>query len=294
MQQFKTSVPALIALLIVSFSVKIFGQPAASSKPHIAVLNLEGRGISEDEAATLSDRLRGHLVNTRVFVVLDRGKMENILKEQGFQQTGCTITECAVRAGRILNVQKMVAGSIGKIGKKYTIHIEMIEVETSRIERSFDKDHEGPIEGLLEPLQVLAQELAMASTGKKPGVEAKQSYKLTIYSSPNGAEIIINNQAIGKTPFTGNIKTGSRLSIRLKYRGYKDWEKTLTMTRDEDLNAEMAPQAKSSSRTWLWIAGGVGVAALSATAYILTSPNESNGGTQNESLPPFPWPPEGK
>jgi hypothetical protein len=294
MQQFKTSVPVLIALLIVSFSVKTFGQPAASSKPHIGVLDLEGRGISEGEAATLTDRLRGHLVNTNAFVVLERAKMEDILKEQGFQQTGCTITECAVRAGRVLNAKKMVAGSIGLIGKTYTIDLLLIDVESGQIERSFNRDYRGAIDGLLHMLEEMAQEMVVASAGKKPTVEAKRAHKLTIYSSPNGAEIIINNQAIGKTPFTGNIKIGSRLNIRLKYRGYKDWEKALTMTRDEDLNAELAPQAKSSSRTWLWIAGGVGVAALGATAYILTSPDESGGGTKNESLPPFQWPPEGK
>jgi hypothetical protein len=245
----------LIVLFLLSFCIRSLGQQASPSRAHIAVLNLEGRGISEDEAATLSDRLRGHLVNTAAFVVLDRGKMESILKEQGFQQTGCTITECAVRAGRILNVQKMVAGSIGKIGKKYTLHIEMIDMETSRIERSLDKDHDGSIEGLLEPLQAMAE--ALASTGKKPSVDTKRMHKLTIYSYPKGAKVILNNKVIGETPLSGTVPDGSRLSLRLKYPGYQDWEKALTMTGDEDLNVELVPQAKSSSRTWLWIAGGV-------------------------------------
>jgi len=40
-------------------------------------------------------------------------------------------------------------------------------------------------------------------------------------------------------------------------------------------------------------AGGVGAAALGATAFILTS-SDNGGGPKTESLPPFQWPPAGK
>ena len=42
--------------------------------------------------------------------------MEDILKEQGFQQTGCTSDECVVEVGKIIGVQQMVGGSISKVG----------------------------------------------------------------------------------------------------------------------------------------------------------------------------------
>jgi hypothetical protein len=146
--------------------------------------------------------LRGQLVNTGAFVVLERTKMEYILQEQGFQQTGCTITECAVQAGRMLNANKMVAGSIGKIGKTYTIDLSLLDVGTGRIERSFNRDYRDKIDGLLQILEEIAQEMAKANVGGKPAADSKRPYKLTIYSAPKGAEVIINNQAIGTTPFT--------------------------------------------------------------------------------------------
>jgi hypothetical protein len=220
-------------------------------------------------------------VNTGAFIVLERGKMENILREQGFQQSGCTITECAVRVGRMLNVQKMVGGSIGRLNKTYAISISMIDVESGRIEKSCNRNYEGEIDGLLEILQDIALEMA-----------GKKSHKLTIYSAPKGAEVFVNNKVIGKTPLARNVPTGSSFKIRIKYPGYKDWEKALTMMRDEDLNVEMVQKAKSSSRTWLWVAGGVGAAAIGATAYILTSADD--GGNKTASLPPFQWPPAGK
>jgi hypothetical protein len=279
MQKPKISLPAptfLFFTFIVFFFVDSFGQPNSSARPHIAILNLEGREIFESEAATLTDQLRGHLVNLGTFIVLDRHKMEDILKEQGFQQSGCTLTECAVRAGRLLNVQKMVAGSIGKIGKTYAVNILMIDVESGRIEKSFNRNSGGEIDGLLQILHDIARDFA-----------GKKSHKLTIYSAPKGAEVFANNKRLGKTPLSLNVIFGSNFKLRLKLAGYQDWEKSLTMTRDEELNVEMAAKAKSSSRAWLWVAGG---AAIGATAYILTSSDNA----KTENLPPFQWPPAGK
>jgi len=285
MQKISISALKILFFSLLSFlGFESFGQQPPPAKFHIAILNLEGRGVSENETATLSDQLRGQLVNLNAFIVLDRGKMEDLLKEQGFQQSGCTITACAVRVGRVLNVQKIVAGSIGKIGKTYAINISMIDVESGRIERSFNRNYQGEIDGLLEILQDIAREIA-----------GRKLYKLTIDSTPKGAEVMINNKAIGQTPLSRNVIAGSSLKILVKYPGYQDWEKALTMTRDEDLNVEMvslkSTKAKSSSRTWLWVAGGA--AALGATAFILIS-SDNGGGTKTESLPPFQWPPQGK
>lgn len=93
----------------------------SSIKNQIAVLNFEPGQISESESIILTDRLRNEIVNLGIFKVIERNKMEEILKEQGFQQTGCTETDCAVEAGRLLNVYQICTGSIGKIDDTYTI-----------------------------------------------------------------------------------------------------------------------------------------------------------------------------
>lgn len=258
-----------------------------SSKPQIAVLNLEGRGISENEAATLSERLRGQLVKTNAFIVIDRENMDKTLGEQGFQMTGCTRVACAVRAGQILNAKKIVLGSIGKLGATYAVDISVIDVESGQIEKSFNKDHRGKIDGLLEILAAIAVEM---SSSARPGFGAQSpsKHQLKIYSSPSGAEVIINGKVMGKTPLSGNVPHASKLKIIIRREGYAEWQQSLTMENDSQLNAELAPLKAGSSKTWLWVAGGA--AAIGTTAYVLLSGRESNGGT-NESLPAFPWPP---
>ena len=91
---------------------------AIAQKPiNIAVLELDGKGISSIEASVMGDKLRSELIATGKFQVIERGQMEEILKEQGFQQTGCTSSECAVQAGQLIGVNKLVAGSVGKVGE---------------------------------------------------------------------------------------------------------------------------------------------------------------------------------
>ena len=84
----------------------------AWGKTTIAVLDFEGKGIPKSETSILTDRLRNEVFKTGVFVVLERGQMDDVLKEQGFQQTGCISSECAIAVGRLLGVQQMVAWPI--------------------------------------------------------------------------------------------------------------------------------------------------------------------------------------
>jgi len=62
--------------------------------------------------------------------------MDKILSEAAFQQTGCTSSECAAQVGKILNVQKMIVGSLSKIEGTYCANANYVDVETGKIERS--------------------------------------------------------------------------------------------------------------------------------------------------------------
>ena len=67
----------------------------------MAVIDLEGKGISQVEASTLTDRLRTSLVQTGKVNVLERAMMEDILQETEFQQTGCVSTTSAILNGTV-------------------------------------------------------------------------------------------------------------------------------------------------------------------------------------------------
>jgi hypothetical protein len=123
------------------------------------VLDLEGRGISALEAATLTDRMRSEMVKTGAVTVVERGQMQQILSEQDFQMTGCTSDECAVEIGQMLGITKMVAGSIGKIGSTYTVDLRTIDVASGAIENTMTRDYRGEIDGLIVEIEHISWEL---------------------------------------------------------------------------------------------------------------------------------------
>jgi len=147
------------------FTVYIFLSPlsqaaAQQAIKRIAVLELQGQGVSDAEARTLTERLRSRLVNTKVFHVLEREQMDDVLQEQGFQQSGCVSDECLVEIGRLVGVEQMVGGSIGKIGQTYTLDLRIIDVTSGRIIKTVSHDYRGDADGLLEVLETAAQEIA--------------------------------------------------------------------------------------------------------------------------------------
>lgn len=142
-----------------------------AQKLNIAVLNLEPRGgLSATEILSISDRLRGELINTGMYNVLERGQMDDILKEQGFQQTGiCSEASCIVEVGQLLAVHKMVGGSIGRVGKAYSINLKIIDVESGKIERQVADDVKCSKEELVSfHIRNVARKMAGLVKEKKP------------------------------------------------------------------------------------------------------------------------------
>lgn len=206
-----------IILACFTLFISVYSQ---SSNKQIAVLELEPVGVSEIEGATLTSRLRSELVNTDSFIVLERGKMDEILKEQGFQMTGCTSQECAVEAGKLLNVRQVVAGQIGKVGNTYSISARIIDIESGKIMKSIFEDCECPIEQVLTAsMKKVARKLAGIKNFSYSKIEGKGD--IFIDSDPNGAIVFIDNINTGKkTPTTiRNVGAGEHI-IRLLKEDY--------------------------------------------------------------------------
>lgn len=156
MKIFYRSTISLLALVLFNFNVSA---QIAEGKQTVALLEFEGRGISQLEAKTLTDRLMSEMVNTDAVIMVERNQMDEILNEQGFQQSGCTSSECAAEVGALLGVQNMVSGSFGKLGNSYTIDAKMFSVETGATIRTVSKTYKGPVDNLLTVIEVVGWEI---------------------------------------------------------------------------------------------------------------------------------------
>lgn len=109
-------------------------KPAAKSgKLNIAVADLTAQNVSAGDAAVVADMLRSELIKMRKANVVERANMEKVLAEHAFQQTGCTTDECAVKIGKLLNVNRLIVGSFGKLLGSYLLSVRVVDVESGAI-----------------------------------------------------------------------------------------------------------------------------------------------------------------
>jgi len=125
----------------------------------VAVIDFDASGISQLEATSLTNRFRTAVGDVGAMRLVERGMMEEVLQEQGFQQTGCTSEECAVEVGQLLGVQNMIGGSIGRVGETFTLDVRMISVQSGISLVTKQKTYAGKIDGLIIEVEVLAYEL---------------------------------------------------------------------------------------------------------------------------------------
>ncbi|MBU0713276.1 PEGA domain-containing protein [bacterium] len=212
---------SLVLSFIIAFTIP---QVYVKAQVPIAVIDLEGKGILTTEASTLSDRLRDELFKTGKFQVMERGLMDQILKEQKFQLSGCTSNECLVEIGQLISVRQIIGGSIGKVGNVYSISARIIDVETGKIKSVSTYDYIGDIGGLLT--QGMKNVAVQLTTGKT-SINEQSLHRLSgsgslyISSAPSDAEVWIDDKKInGKTPLLVENQFAGKHKITVQKKDY--------------------------------------------------------------------------
>jgi len=122
-----------------------------SAQLTVAVLDFEGIGVSDDEARALSGRFGTEFMTLSkgVYILVERNRMGQILKEQGFQNTGIVSSDDAVKMGEALGADYLVTGSISKVGSLFSINARLLDIKTAEIIKSISHDHMGDIMDLM-------------------------------------------------------------------------------------------------------------------------------------------------
>lgn len=192
----------------------------SSSPPTIAVMDFAGRNVAAAEASALADRFRNELTNTKMFSVMEREQMNLILKEQAFQQTGCVDQSCAVEAGQLIAVKKIITGTVAKVGGIYTVNVKQMDVATGKVDQNISEDCDCPIEKvLLETLHRIAWRIAgLKVEERKSGVEVQRGdASLFVKSDPQDASVYIDGKLMdGRSPITLENLTPGKHEVMVK------------------------------------------------------------------------------
>lgn len=240
-----------------------------ADKMRIAIMDIQPIDVSKNTARAVSDLIRTELFNTGYFRVVERSEMKSILKEQGFQMSGCTDTECAVQMGRLLSARKILVGSVSKLGKSFIINARIVDVEKGEMEfgeKAKAKDEDNLDIAVEEFARKIAGRIRAKKTGEKPEPYIPEE---SGDEKAAGKGISFMRKASFGLMGAGLISGGITYIFHRKVNNaYDDYhalteENTAGWTPEEwDNEWDKVESAQSTRNTFLIIAAGAGGAGL--------------------------------
>lgn len=189
---------------------------------YIAIVDFEGAGFKSNENKIITDKFRNESVDKSNYRIMERIAMDEILKEQGFQQTGaCNSKSCFIEAGQLLGVNYLIAGSISKTNSIFALSIRLIEIRTGEIICVFSYESQKDFLNLLSnDIPIIAEkfvkktEITLQDISKK-----KQKGLLFVESTPRNGKVFIDGEPTYKlTPVTFSEMNASFHEILVKSR----------------------------------------------------------------------------
>ena len=167
----------------------------------VAIIDLEGIGVSANDAKALTQRLTSQMIQIGKYTIVERSEMKRLLDEQKFQYSGCVDVKCAVEIGKMLGAKTMVVGSVSKVGTIYSVDARMIDVQSAENYISADYTTTEDIGDLLiEGMKSIAYQLCEKEYTKSK-IKSNQSSNNT------------SNSKLGRISFNGIPTNDVQISL---------------------------------------------------------------------------------
>jgi len=206
------------ALLLVSL---LATTALAGVKSNVAVLAFTGdKTVTSEQLGFMTGKFTSELVATNAFLVLERSKMEFILQEQGFQQSGaCNSSECKVQVGQLLGVDCLVSGNLVNFGGEYALHVEFIDVGTGQIVKTVDIAQKGTLQSVYMDISREAAGRLAAAVQGTTYIAAPSQHQVPADAIPSGTKAGLSLKRKLAIGLWGTALAGSGVGIGENFKG---------------------------------------------------------------------------
>ena len=124
MKTFRTIlIAAVLAVLLAPLSAQT-----------VAVLGFESDSFCLDQrTGVMSDLLSDELVRIEGITVVERKRIDRVIEEMDFQMSGWTDAKTVKAAGKMVNADCVITGSVDTLGATLYVTARMIEVESAKV-----------------------------------------------------------------------------------------------------------------------------------------------------------------
>jgi len=128
-----------LSLALAALAFMAQAPPAAPpAKTSVAVYPLKAVGAVEKSlAATLTSLLTNELTKSPNLIVIKESMLEEVMKRQAMNMSDlCDSTMCQVEIGKLVQAQKMMVVELSKLGSRYLMTFDLVDVKTSAMDYS--------------------------------------------------------------------------------------------------------------------------------------------------------------
>ena len=277
---------------------------AAGKKVKIAVFDLVPSGKIQTDLSSLSEIMIAEIDMLGKYEVISKSEIKAMIGfEQEKQLLGCQDdTSCLAEIGGALGVDRLITGTVGKIGKNIIVSIKYINTKTVKVEARVYENFKGDETLLVDTIKRLIPRL-FGIVKKEKGLGT-----LIIETNLKGARIYLDGNPIGKTPIEPMKLKEGQYNLQISSEGYKSWSKAVTIknkkateiihnfkgtqtaeksdySADADYLKGIAKKDKQSKndskkmwykKWWVWSVAASVVAGTTAAAFALNSKDNSS------------------
>jgi len=227
-------------------------------KLKISILDIDGQGIKKTSVNASFQSLETSLIESNQFIVIEKGKRDEILKEQKEQTTsGCFSDACAVEVGQLIGADYLVITTIINLDEIYQINVKIIDILEGDVSEKVTLTVAPKITALLTGMEDASREIVrriargaapVNTYGQQPGdqvpTQAKAYGNLDISTEPTGASILIDGIDKGTTPKIIPNLTAENHTLLLIYPNYETLKKIVSIKADQTItvNEILAPK----------------------------------------------------
>lgn len=227
---------------IQSGMVKAEDIPPSSKPSEIKVIAVAD--FTNDTGDNSLDYLRKGLANAIItklaeypnLTLVERGRLEAVMKELGLGESGVVDANTAAKIGNALGANVIILGGLFKAGSRLRLNVRFIDVNTIKVMLAVSEDGNSQ-EEILNLIDKVSEKIAQ--------------------SVDSGGKVVVNPTITNPTPNPSpSIKQIDISTVEIK---------------NTNTGNKAQWQESKGLPTWAWVAIGVGVVAVVATVVILSS-----------------------
>lgn len=263
-------------MVISAAAAHALAQPAASAgrAQRLAVWRFDALGIEAELVARLEVLFRSELARLAAAPIAGQREIERKITGELAQCTG--EDRCLAAIGKRLEVDIVVAGSVGALGDNYLLDIKAVEVGAGRqIARVTTEPLRGTPDELIESVRVAAYRL----------LAPEQVHgSIVILSDLLGGEVSLDGKRVGTTPLAApldRLPVGPHV-VRVAAAGFAPFEEQVEVRFQKTARVEVrlvavpgavprTPPPRRAAKPWYtrpWALVAIGAGAVAAGALV--------------------------